>query len=86
VVAAEVTARARRMAPLWTGPLLLLVGAGLAAWAAGRGGSPLCDPASPFQVHGLWHLLSAMIVPVWANRAAATEPAAVAAVLAAEPA
>jgi hypothetical protein len=86
VVVGEVVARARRLPPVWTAPLLVLLGAGLAAWAAGRGASPLCDPASPLQAHGLWHLLSAMLVPAWANRAVATEPAVAAVVLAGEPA
>ncbi|KUI21022.1 hypothetical protein AU192_11225 [Mycobacterium lehmannii] len=31
---------------------------GLAAYAAGRTGSPLCRPDSLWQYHGLWHVLS----------------------------
>jgi hypothetical protein len=31
---------------------------GLAAYAAGRSGSPLCRPDSLWQYHGLWHVLS----------------------------
>lgn len=31
---------------------------GLAAYAAGRSGSPLCRPDSLWQYHGAWHLLS----------------------------
>jgi hypothetical protein len=30
-----------------------------AAYAAGRTGSPTCDPDSPIQLHGAWHVLSA---------------------------
>jgi len=32
---------------------------GLVAYAAGRTGSPVCDPTSLWQGHGLWHLLAA---------------------------
>ena len=32
---------------------------GLAAYAAGRSGSPLCRPDSLRQYHGAWHVLSA---------------------------
>jgi hypothetical protein len=32
---------------------------GLAAYAAGRSGSPLCRPDSLWQYHGAWHVLSA---------------------------
>ena len=32
---------------------------GLAAYAAGRSGSPLCRPDSIWQYHGAWHVLSA---------------------------
>lgn len=31
---------------------------GLAAYAAGRTGSPLCRPDSLWQYHGVWHVLS----------------------------
>lgn len=30
-----------------------------AAYVAGRTGSPTCDPDSPIQLHGAWHVLSA---------------------------
>jgi hypothetical protein len=33
---------------------------GLAAYAAGRSGSPLCRPDSMWQYHGAWHVLSAV--------------------------
>ena len=41
---------------------------GLAAYAAGRSGSPLCRPDSLWQYHGAWHVLSA-IAAGWAARA-----------------
>jgi hypothetical protein len=36
-----------------------LVAAALAAYAAGRTGSPLCDPDSRIQLHAVWHVLIA---------------------------
>lgn len=33
--------------------------AAAACWAGGRTGSPACDPDSPFQLHGCWHVLAA---------------------------
>jgi len=43
---------------------------GLAAYAAGRTGSPLCRPDSLWQYHGAWHVLSAAAA-AWAARAMA---------------
>jgi len=43
---------------------------GLAAYAAGRSGSPLCRPDSLWQYHGAWHVLSAAAAG-WAARAMA---------------
>lgn len=40
---------------------------GLAAYAAGRSGSPLCRPDSLWQYHGAWHVLSAAAAG-WASR------------------
>ena len=41
---------------------------GLAAYAAGRSGSPLCRPDSLWQYHGAWHVLSgtAAALAAWA--------------------
>lgn len=36
-----------------------------AAYFLGRTGSALCDPDSPLQLHGLWHLLSAAAFAMW---------------------
>lgn len=38
----------------------------LVANAFGRTGSPLCDPMSPFQLHGAWHVLSAAALGCYA--------------------
>lgn len=50
-------------APGWTARRgAALVGttlAGVACYAAGRTDAPTCDPESPVQFHGLWHLVSA---------------------------
>lgn len=46
---------------------------GLAAYAAGRTGSPLCRPDSLWQYHGAWHVLSA-VAAGWAARAMAPDP------------
>src|SRR5688500_11401708 len=47
---------------------------GLAAYAAGRTGSPLCRPDSLWQYHGAWHVLSAAAA-AWAARAMAPDRA-----------
>ena len=46
---------------------------GLAAYAAGRSGSPLCRPDSLWQYHGAWHILSAAAAG-WAARTMAPGP------------
>ena len=42
--------------------LLILAGAG---YILGRTGSTLCDPDSLWQLHGVWHLLSAAAFMLW---------------------
>ena len=39
---------------------LASLGIGAAAFTLGRTSSPLCDPDSPMQLHGVWHLLVAL--------------------------
>ncbi|MBV9352051.1 MAG: hypothetical protein JOZ23_11030 [Mycobacterium sp.] len=46
---------------------------GMAAYAAGRSGSPLCRPDSLWQYHGAWHVLSAAAAG-WAAQAMASGP------------
>lgn len=48
---------ARRRRRAWMAAAVVFVLA-LAAYAAGRSGSPLCEPDSVWQYHGLWHVLS----------------------------
>lgn len=49
--------------PGWSrrrGLALAVTGAAAAAsWVGGRTDSPLCDPDSPLQLHGCWHVLAA---------------------------
>jgi hypothetical protein len=58
--------RARRgldPVPGWTrgrgGVLAATVVAALSAYVGGRSGAPTCDPDSPLQLHGAWHVLCA---------------------------
>ncbi|HEX2285003.1 MAG TPA: hypothetical protein VHI10_09290 [Mycobacterium sp.] len=48
----------RRRLSAWATPAAVFA-LGLAAYAAGRSGSPLCRPDSLWQYHGAWHVLSA---------------------------
>ena len=47
------------------GPVILLVVAGVIGRLGATGG-PLCDPASPWQPHGLWHVAAAAALSWWA--------------------
>ena len=63
--------RGAEPAPGWTtGRAAALAGTTLAAaacYAAGRTGAPTCDPESPVQFHGAWHLVSAAAFVVGAD-------------------
>lgn len=56
-------ARGRAALPGWSRrrgmALALTSAAAAAAWVGGRTGSPACDPDSPVQLHGCWHVLAA---------------------------
>jgi 1-acyl-sn-glycerol-3-phosphate acyltransferase len=69
VVGAEVLAWRRGKRRIWTVPLLALGVVAAATWAAGTAGSPLCDEQSWLQPHGLWHVLSAVVVLAWVDQA-----------------
>ena len=56
----------------WVAPAAVFA-LGLAAYAAGRTGSPLCRPDSLWQYHGAWHVLSA-VAAGWAARAMGPGP------------
>jgi hypothetical protein len=63
--------RATGRAPLpgWstrTGVAMAVTGTvGLAAYAGGRSTSPLCEPTSLVQLHGLWHVATATLMALW---------------------
>ena len=63
--------RGAEPAPGWTkGRAAALAGitvAAAACYAAGRTGAPTCDPDSPVQFHGAWHLVSAAAFVVGAD-------------------
>jgi predicted membrane channel-forming protein YqfA (hemolysin III family) len=42
----------------WGAPAAIFA-LGLAVYAAGRSGSPFCDPDSLWQLHAIWHVLTA---------------------------
>lgn len=62
------SARRQRLSA-WAAPAAVFA-LGLAAYTAGRSGSPLCRPESLWQYHGAWHILSATAAG-WAARAVA---------------
>ncbi|MCH7789842.1 MAG: 1-acyl-sn-glycerol-3-phosphate acyltransferase [Acidobacteria bacterium] len=71
-VLAELVARRRgEPAMVRLGAIFVFALAG-ATWVLGTTDSPVCSPDSIVQFHGLWHLLSALAVFVWADRALAT--------------
>ncbi len=72
VVGAEVLARHRGLAPVWTLPLLVLAVAAVITWLLGTPGSPACSTESWIQPHALWHVLSAVLVAAWVGRAVET--------------
>ncbi len=49
----------RQWRSAWAAAAAGFLALGLAAYAAGRSGSPLCRPDSLWQYHGAWHVLSA---------------------------
>ena len=64
VVVAEAVAQRRtpRLSPVFDGRLVAIVVVAGVAYGFGRSGSPLCDPDSVVQLHGAWHVLSALAV------------------------
>lgn len=69
IVVSEVRTRRRGGPRVWTAGPLTLLAVAVAAWAGGHSESPLCEPGSLLQIHGAWHVLSAAVVVVWADRA-----------------
>jgi hypothetical protein len=50
----------------WYTVAIVAFAGALVAFAAGRTGSPLCDPGSTFQWHGVWHVLGAIAIGAYA--------------------
>jgi hypothetical protein len=72
LIVAEVRARRHGLPAVWNGATVALVGFALLAWMLGTTDSPVCAPQSWAQPHALWHVLSALVVLVWVDRAAAS--------------
>jgi glycerol-3-phosphate O-acyltransferase/dihydroxyacetone phosphate acyltransferase len=70
---ASAIARRRKMTAVWKMPLLLLIGIALLSWAAGTADSPACSADSWLQPHGLWHILTAVVLLAWVDQAYAAE-------------
>jgi hypothetical protein len=68
LVVAEVSVYRRGLRPaspaLWAALANLSIGA--AAFSLSRTAGPLCDPGSWFQGHGVWHVLTAAALGLWA--------------------
>jgi hypothetical protein len=69
IVYAAGLARSRHRRSVWAAAAAVFT-LGLAAYVAGRSGSPLCRPDSLWQYHGAWHVLSGAAAG-WAAKAMA---------------
>lgn len=49
--------------------LLVLAAGAVSLWLFGRTDSPLCDPDSILQLHGSWHIATAILLVLWWNGA-----------------
>jgi hypothetical protein len=77
VATAEFVARRRGLPRVWSGALIVLAAVSAATWFAGRTDSAVCDEQSWLQPHGLWHVLSALVLVGWfASAATTTAPSA----------
>lgn len=75
-IGASVVAWRRAMPAIWRWPVLLLGAITLATWGLGHEESPLCDPDSGLQWHGVWHVLTAVFLLIWVDVAyGADDPA-----------
>ena len=70
LIAAELVARRSGLPAVWNVASVALVGLALVAWALGTADSPVCDAQSWAQPHAVWHVLSALVVLAWVDRAA----------------
>jgi hypothetical protein len=65
VAVSELVARRRGLTPVWSVGLIALAALAAATWFAGRPDSYLCAERSWLQPHGLWHVLSALVLLGW---------------------
>lgn len=73
IVLADLVARRRGLTPVANLSLFALGTVAVATWWLGRSESPFCDPESPLQFHAVWHVLSAVLLLAWADRAFTVE-------------
>ena len=69
IVTSEVMIRRRGATAVWTGRLVVLGALATGMWMLGRSGSTLCSSPAWLQPHGAWHVLSAMLLLAWLDRA-----------------
>ncbi len=69
IVASEVMTRRRGATAVWTGGLVGLGALAIGMWMVGRSRSTLCYSQAWLQPHGAWHVLSAMLLLAWIDRA-----------------
>lgn len=75
IVAASWQARRWGMTRVWTGAVLAVGVIAVAFWAIGTPGSPACNADSWLQPHGVWHVLTALLLLAWVDAAyAAVDP------------
>lgn len=70
VATTELVARRRGLPRVWSVALTVLTAVSFATWLAGRTDSALCDGQSWLQPHGIWHVLSALVLLGWFASAA----------------
>ncbi|CAN5563708.1 hypothetical protein BH23ACT3_BH23ACT3_05030 [soil metagenome] len=73
MIVADLVARRRGLTAVGNLSLVGLAAVAGASWWLGRSESPFCDPDSPLQFHSVWHVLSAIMILAWADRAYTVE-------------
>lgn len=72
-IAGELWARRRGLPAAWSAPLVGVASVAAFTWLAGHEESPLCRADSLAQWHGAWHVLTALLVIVWADTVVAVD-------------
>ena len=73
-VAAVVSEVALRRELRIQAPAFAIAAIGAVLNLLGRTDAPLCQPHSVFQLHGAWHILTAVVIVLWARGAFANQP------------